>query len=67
MKSLTSKPFAVNLNLAFPQEERLEACLEERVPIISFFWGDSAKLISRAKAGGAMVMQTVSSRSETGP
>jgi len=64
MKSLTSKPFAVNLNLAFPQEERLEACLEERVPIISFFWGDSAKLISRAKAGGAMVMQTVSSANE---
>jgi NAD(P)H-dependent flavin oxidoreductase YrpB (nitropropane dioxygenase family) len=66
MKSLTNKPFAVNLNLAFPQEERLDACLEEGVPIISFFWGDPAKLVSRAKAGGAMVMQTVSSADEAG-
>ena len=28
---LTSKPFAVNLNLEFPQEERLDACLQEGV------------------------------------
>src|SRR5436305_14205134 len=35
VRSLTSKPFGVNLNLEFPQEERLELCLEEGVPIIS--------------------------------
>ena len=39
-RALTSRPFGVNLNLDFPQEERLEACLEERVPVISFFWRD---------------------------
>lgn len=61
LRSLTDKPFAVNLNLAFPQEERLEACLRERVPIISFFWGDPGDLVSRAKAGGAIVMHTVGS------
>ena len=60
IRSLTSKPFAVNLNLAFPHEERLEACLQERVPVISFFWGESAKMVARAKAGGAIVLQTVS-------
>ena len=64
IKSLTNKPFAVNLNLDFPQEERLEACLQERVPIISFFWGDPAKLVSRAKASGAIVMQTVGTAKE---
>jgi NAD(P)H-dependent flavin oxidoreductase YrpB (nitropropane dioxygenase family) len=37
-RALTSRPFGVNLNLDFPQEERLAICLEERVPIISFFW-----------------------------
>ena len=36
-RSLTCKPFAVNLVLEFPQEERLEACLQEGVPVISFF------------------------------
>jgi len=40
MRSLTSKPFAVNLVTEFPQQERLEVCLEEGVPIISFFWRD---------------------------
>jgi nitronate monooxygenase len=58
-RSLTSKPFAVNLNMELPQEERLEACLEEGVPIISFFWRDPSPLVSRAKAGGAVVMHTV--------
>jgi len=64
VRSLTDKPFAVNLNLDFPQEERLEACLEERVPVISFFWGDPGGLVSRAKAGGAIVMQTVGTAKE---
>jgi nitronate monooxygenase len=58
-RSLTSKPFAVNLNMEFPQEERLEACLEEKVPVISFFWRDPGALVKRAKAGGAVVMYTV--------
>jgi NAD(P)H-dependent flavin oxidoreductase YrpB (nitropropane dioxygenase family) len=36
-RALTSRPFGVNLVLEIPQEDRLAACLEERVPIISFF------------------------------
>jgi NAD(P)H-dependent flavin oxidoreductase YrpB (nitropropane dioxygenase family) len=64
VKSLTNKPFAVNLNLDFPQEERLEACLQEQVPVISFFWGEPGGLVSRAKSGGAIVMQTVGSAQE---
>jgi len=58
-RSLTPAPFAVNLNMEFPQEELLEACLEEGVPIISFFWRDPGDLVARAKAGGAVVMHTV--------
>ena len=63
-RSLTSKPFAVNLNMEFPQEERLEACLQESVPIISFFWRDPSALVERAKARGAKVMHTVGSAKE---
>src|SRR6516164_10467414 len=48
-RALTSKPFGVNLNLEFPQQERLEVCLEERVPVISFFWRDPSALVPRAK------------------
>jgi hypothetical protein len=38
-RSLTSRPFGVNLVLAWPQEERLAICLEEGVSIISFSFG----------------------------
>jgi|GEM_PF-3088805 len=58
-QSLTHTPFAANLNMEFPQEDQLDACLEEGVPIISFFWQDPGKLIRTAKDAGAVVMQTV--------
>jgi len=64
MRALTSRPFGVNLNLEFPQEERLAACLDERVPVISFFWRDPSSLVPRAKAGGAIVMHTVGSAAD---
>ena len=60
-RALTSRPFGVNLNLEFPQEERLEVCLDERVPVISFFWRDPAALVPRARARGATVLHTVGS------
>jgi nitronate monooxygenase len=60
-RALTSRPFCVNLNLEFPQEERLAACLDEGVPVISFFWRDPSSLVPRAKAGGAIVLHTVGS------
>ena len=63
-RSLTSKPFGVNLNLNFPQEERLAVCLEEGVPIISFFWQDPPDLVRMAKDGGATVLHTVGSADE---
>jgi len=58
-RALTARPFAVNLNMQFPQEERLAICLEERVPVISFFWRDPSSLVARAKGGGAIVLHTV--------
>src|SRR4029078_10724801 len=60
-RALTSRPFAVNLTLAIPQEERLSVCLDEGISIISFFWQDPASLVARAKAGGATVLHTVGS------
>src|SRR3954463_6225080 len=60
-RALTSRPFAVNLVLEFPQEERLAVCLDEGVPIISFFWRDPGPLVTRAKAGGAIVLHTIGS------
>ena len=58
-RSLTSRPFGINLNLEFPQQERLEAALDEGVRIISFFWRDPAALVPLAKAAGATELHTV--------
>ena len=64
VRALTDRPFGVNLGLAWPQAERLEVCLDEGVPIISFFWGDPAEHIRRAHAASALVMQTVAAAAE---
>jgi NAD(P)H-dependent flavin oxidoreductase YrpB (nitropropane dioxygenase family) len=63
-RALTSKPFGVNLNLEFPQEERLDTCLSEGARVISFFWRDPAALVPRAKAAGATVLHTVASAAD---
>ena len=63
-RALTLRPFGVNLNLEFPQEERLAACLDEGVPIISFFWRDPSHLVPRAKSSGASVLHTVGSAAD---
>jgi NAD(P)H-dependent flavin oxidoreductase YrpB (nitropropane dioxygenase family) len=60
-RALTSRPFGINLNLEFPQEERLAASIDEGVPIISFFWGDPFSLAAKAKAAGVMVLHTIGS------
>jgi NAD(P)H-dependent flavin oxidoreductase YrpB (nitropropane dioxygenase family) len=64
VRSLTSRPFGVNLNLDFPQQERLAICLEEGVPVISFFWQDPSALVLSAKGGNAIVMHTVGSAAD---
>lgn len=60
-RTLTSAPFGVNLVLAFPQEDRLSACLEEGVSLVSFFWGDPAPFVRRVHDAGARVATTVAS------
>ena len=42
VRQLTDKPFGVNLLLHFPCDEGVTVCVEERVPVLSFFWGDPA-------------------------
>jgi nitronate monooxygenase len=63
-KELTNKPFAVNLVLDFDQEERVQICIEEEVPVVSFFWGDSSKFLDPLKRANIVVCQTVGSSHE---
>ena len=61
VRTLTDKPFGVNLVLHFPVEEHVAVCLEERVPILSLFWGDPTPYVERAHAVGTKVFHQVGS------
>jgi nitronate monooxygenase len=56
VRKATDRPFCVNLVLAFDQEERLEVAVAEGVELISFSWGIRSDLVSRAHAGGCLVL-----------
>jgi NAD(P)H-dependent flavin oxidoreductase YrpB (nitropropane dioxygenase family) len=51
----------VNVLLHFPVEDQVAICLEERVPVLSFFWGDPTPYVGRAHAAGVKVFHQVGS------
>ena len=64
VRALTSKPFGVNLILEDIEEGPIEACLDERVPLLVFFWGDPAPYVGPAHARGVKVAIQVGSAEE---
>jgi NAD(P)H-dependent flavin oxidoreductase YrpB (nitropropane dioxygenase family) len=63
-RALTSKPFGVNVllsgpHLPFPLEAAVDLVIEERVPVLSTFWGDPAPYVSRAHSAGVKVIHQV--------
>jgi NAD(P)H-dependent flavin oxidoreductase YrpB (nitropropane dioxygenase family) len=64
-RTLTARPFGVNLNLNWPQDERLDACLEEGVKAISLFWGEAPReMVDRAHKAGALVLYSAGSAAQ---
>lgn len=61
VRDLTDRPFGVNIILHFPADEAVGVCLDERVPVLSFFWGDPAPNVARARAAGVKVVDQVGS------
>jgi NAD(P)H-dependent flavin oxidoreductase YrpB (nitropropane dioxygenase family) len=62
LRELTDdRPFGVNLLLTLSGEEHVAVCLEERVPVLSFFWGDPSPYVERAHAAGVRVFDQVGS------
>ncbi len=61
LRQLTDRPFGVNLLLVIPQDENVAVCLEEGVPIVSFYLGDPSPYVKRVHAAGALVFDQVGS------
>lgn len=64
VRQLTDKPFGVNLLLPMYLPGQTEVCIEERVAVLSLFWGDPAPHVKAAHAGGLTVMLQVGSADE---
>src|SRR5262249_33296874 len=63
-RALTDRPFGVNLILHFPVEDHVAVCPEERVPLLSFFWGAPPPYVGRGPAPGVKVCLQVGSVAE---
>ena len=68
-RALTSKPFSVNLWCYLLQVAPafLDVCIEERVPSVTFSFGDPAPFVSKAKDAGVLAIyqaQTVAGARE---
>ena len=66
LRELTSQPFAVNVllegpHLPFSADVLVQACIEERVPVLSFFWGDPTLYVEQAHKAGIKVCDQVGS------
>ena len=51
LRSLTDKPFGVNIILALLEEGQIESCLDEKVPVLVLFWGDPKPLVEKVHRG----------------
>jgi enoyl-[acyl-carrier protein] reductase II len=60
IKSLTDKPFGINVTLLFPNaRENAAVCIEERVPILNYALGKGDWLIQAVHEYGGKVIATV--------
>jgi nitronate monooxygenase len=59
IRSLTDRPFGLNLVLEWDMRDRVLAALDAGVRIFSFTWGDSAALAELVHEAGGTVLHTV--------
>ncbi len=59
LRCVTDQPFAVNLVLHFEQSERVALCIAERVPVVTFSWGQPGGFVGQLYAAGCRVFVQV--------
>src|SRR5436190_4947621 len=64
IRSLTDRPFSLNFVVHFMEEETFRAALAERVPVITFFRGDPAAVVPRARDAGAKTIYQITTVAE---
>ncbi len=65
IKALTSRPFCVYFITQFATDTHIDVCIEERVPVVSFFWNEPPKaFISKLHTAGIKAWMQVGSVQE---
>ena len=68
IRRLTERPFGLNIILGDEEDpenfEVLKTCIDERIPILVFFWGDPRPLVADAHRHGIKVLLQVGSVEE---
>src|SRR5713101_8026160 len=64
LRTLTDKPFGVNIILPFAQEGQIETCFDEQIPLLVLFWGDPTPYVAEAHRRGIKVFIQVGSVEE---
>jgi len=58
LRTLTTKPFGVNVILAIAEEGQVDVCFDEKVPVLILFWGDARPFVDKARrAGTKLILQ----------
>jgi NAD(P)H-dependent flavin oxidoreductase YrpB (nitropropane dioxygenase family) len=64
VRELTDRPFGVNMLLPAGVDEHVAVCIEEKVPLLSLFWGDPAPFVEPAHRAGMKVIHQAGSVAE---
>ena len=63
-REITTRPFGANFVLRWSQHDRMRACLDEGVRVVSTSWGDPAPYVEAVHEAGAVHVHTVASSAE---
>jgi NAD(P)H-dependent flavin oxidoreductase YrpB (nitropropane dioxygenase family) len=64
IRALTDRPFSLNFVVHFMEEDTFRAALAEQIPVFTFFRGDPAKVVPRARDAGAKTIYQITTVEE---
>jgi len=55
LRSLTQRPFGVNIIMPLMDDQQIQCCLDEKVPLLILFWGDPSPYVEKAHSIGTKI------------
>lgn len=55
LRSLTQRPFGVNIIMPLMDDQQIQCCLDEKVPLLILFWGDPSPYVEKAHSVGTKI------------